>query len=136
MDLIIDVNPLAHALTEFSCSQCVAICAVLVPTNLLLTFLTIALVGLERPAIQVQRSATSAIFSAVLMLLHVGMWFLINVIMAPTYILLVLALTCSLINGWAIGQPVSLSRSIRSIVNGLVWVRSLSRSATNRFYKV
>ncbi len=135
MDLMIDVTTLANALTEFSCSQCIAICAVLVPLTFLPTCLTIALVGLARPAVQVRRSATLAIFAAGLMLLHVGIWFLVNVVMAPTYILLVLAITCSLINGWAIGHPRSLERAIRSVLKGLVWAGSVSRSATNRLHK-
>ncbi|MDF5711808.1 MAG: hypothetical protein PUP90_30050 [Nostoc sp. S4] len=93
-----DLNTLA----EFSRGNCVAICTFLVPANLLFTILTIILTVLRRPSHQVWQSAAIACFFASVMILHVYTWFSIGVVMAPTYILMWLAITCLLSNSAAI----------------------------------
>ncbi|MDJ0733809.1 MAG: hypothetical protein QNJ47_06925 [Nostocaceae cyanobacterium] len=95
---MLDLNYLA----EFSRTNCVAICAFLVPANLLATLLTMILTGICRPLYQIWQAAVIASFFAFVMMLHVYSWFAIGVVMLPTYILLSLAITCVLINLGAI----------------------------------
>jgi len=87
-----------NTLAELSRNHCIALCAVLVPANLIATSLTILLTALRRPLSQIHQSAGIASIFAVLMLLHIWTWFVIGVVMAPTYILLWLASTCLLTN--------------------------------------
>jgi len=95
---MLDVNTIA----EFSRTNCVAICAFLVPANLLATLLTTVLTALHRPLRQVWQAAGIASIFGLVMVLHVYTWFEIGVVMAPTYILLWLAITCLLTNLGAI----------------------------------
>ncbi|MCC5639396.1 hypothetical protein LC593_26955 [Nostoc sp. CHAB 5844] len=87
-----------HTLAEFSRANCVGICAFLVPANLIATLLTIIMTALRRPIHQVQPIVGIAIIFALVMTLHVYSWFVIGIVMAPTYILLSLAITCLLTN--------------------------------------
>ncbi|MDZ8187969.1 MAG: hypothetical protein RMX96_24350 [Nostoc sp. ChiSLP02] len=91
-----------NSLTEFSRNNCVAICTFLVPANLLFTILTMVLTALRRPSHQIWQSAAIASFFASVMILHVYTWFMIGVVMAPTYILMSLAISCLLTNSAAI----------------------------------
>ncbi|NJM70021.1 MAG: hypothetical protein HC862_07195 [Scytonema sp. RU_4_4] len=91
-----------NSLAEFSRANCVSICAFLVPANLLTTLLTMIFAALRRPSHYVWQAAGIASIFAFVMVLHVYTWFLIGVVMAPTYILLSLALTCLVINVGAI----------------------------------
>ncbi|MEM7554552.1 MAG: hypothetical protein AAF378_10700 [Cyanobacteria bacterium P01_A01_bin.84] len=83
---------------EFSRTNCVSICGFLVPANLLATIAAIALSALGRPSSQVLRIASVGSMLAVIMILHVYTWFAVGVVMAPTYILLCLAITCCICN--------------------------------------
>jgi hypothetical protein len=111
---MLDFNTLA----ELSRSNCVSICAFLVPANLLTTLLTIILTVQHRPSRQVWQAAGIACIFASVMIIHVYTWFMIGVVMAPTYILLSLAITCSVTNLAAIvwqkryTQTLSLSKNI------------------------
>ena len=87
-----------NTLIEFSRNNCVGICAFLVPANILTTLFTIVLTFLNRPMLQVWISVGFACLFASIMLLHVYTWFMIGVVMPPTYILLSLAVTCLLTN--------------------------------------
>ncbi|AFY50808.1 hypothetical protein Nos7524_5083 [Nostoc sp. PCC 7524] len=87
-----------HTLAEFSRTNCLGICAFLVPANLLATLLTIILAVIGRPTVQIWQAASFASIFAVLMVLHVYTWFMIGVVMPPTYILLGLAITCLIAN--------------------------------------
>ncbi|WP_016873993.1 hypothetical protein ACF3DV_00430 [Chlorogloeopsis fritschii PCC 9212] len=91
-----------HTLAEFSRANCVGICAFLVPANLLATILTMIFAALRRPSHQVWQTAGVACLFALVMVLHVYSWFAIGVVMAPTYILLWLAITCLCCNLGAI----------------------------------
>ncbi len=91
-----------HTLAEFSRANCIAICAFLVPANLIATLLTIILAVLGRPSHQIWQAAGFASILAFVMVSHVYTWFAIGVVMAPTFILLSLAVTCLLINSGAI----------------------------------
>jgi hypothetical protein len=91
---MLDFNTLA----EFSRNNCIGICAFLVPANILTTLLTMILIFLNRPLGQVWISTGLACLFASVMVLHVYTWFMIGVVMTPTYILLSLAVTCLLTN--------------------------------------
>ncbi|MEG4583894.1 hypothetical protein QUA54_01415 [Microcoleus sp. MOSTC5] len=125
-----------NTVTEFSHTYCIAICAFLVPANLLTTLQTAIFTGLKRPRMQVWASVIVASLWATVMILHVFTWFAIGVVMLPTYILLVMAITCLAINIWAIAHPASLMQLIRlavSVVRGafrrkkdlLIWERRI-----------
>lgn len=102
-----------NTLCEFSRAHCIAICAFLVPTNLLATLRTLILTALHRPQTQLRQAAAIAIIAALIMVFHVLTWLFIGVIMAPTYILLWLGATCLCINLWAMTYPQSMMRLFR-----------------------
>lgn len=83
-----------NSLFEFSRTNCVGICAFLVPANLLTTALTLTLTGLARSPRQIFLAAGVASLFSGIMVLHVLTWFLIGVVMMPTYILLSLGSLC------------------------------------------
>jgi hypothetical protein len=115
------------SLCNFSTAYCVAICAFLIPANLLATFWTLWLVGHNRPVHQVKQGITLAGLLATAMSLHVFSWIAIGVVMAPTYILLGLASVCLSLNAWAVFHPVSLRSqvvAILGVVRGLVGYRA------------
>lgn len=104
-----------NALFEFSRVNCIAICAFLVPANLLFTLQTMILTGLRRPQRQVLAAAGLACIPALVMIFHVFTWWMVGVVMAPTFILLALASTCLSINFWAVAHPQSMSRLLRAL---------------------
>ncbi|WP_013322524.1 hypothetical protein [Gloeothece verrucosa] len=87
---------------EFSRTNCIAICAFLVPLNLLATSSTLLLLFWRQPRPQVRFSATLAGFFALTLFFHVATWLIIGVVMMPTFILSGLGITCLLINFKAI----------------------------------
>ncbi len=115
-----------NSLFEFSRANCVAICAFLVPANLFLTLRTMVFTGLQRPQSQVQQAAVFACIPAVVMILHVYTWFMIGVVMAPTYILLWLGSTALSINLWAIIHPQSMVHLFTALLTMLPFEISTS----------
>lgn len=91
-----------NTLAEFSRASCVGICAFLIPANLVATSLTAVFTVWRRPAVQVWQAAGIASIFALVMILHVFTWFMIGVVMAPTYILLGLGSSCLFANLGAI----------------------------------
>jgi hypothetical protein len=107
-------------LLEFSHRHCVAICALLVPANLLATVQTFVWVATttspKRPPTRgLVGSIALATGLAVILSLHVLSWLWVGVVMPPTYILLSLALVCLSLNGWALFQPLSLQSLLLNI---------------------
>ena len=96
-----------HCLNEFSRSHCIAICAFLVPANLIATSQTILFTILKRSPIQIFTISASAIIYALLMIFHVISWYIIGVVMAPTFILMFLGIICFAINFTAIWLKVN-----------------------------
>ena len=84
---------------EFSRQNCIAICAFLVPANLLATSLTLIFLWFRRPLPQLKLSAMVATGFAVVLVLHVYTWFMIGVLRPVSFILVTLASVCLLING-------------------------------------
>jgi hypothetical protein len=93
------------SLLEFSRIHCVAICAVLVPLNLLTTLQTVVLVGFNRSTARVWQAAGLAGLCALLMVLHVMTWFLVGVVRLETFVLLSLGTVCLSMNLWAALSP-------------------------------
>lgn len=87
---------------EFSRNHCIAICAFLIPLNLLATATTLGLLFFKQPPQQVRFWATLASFVTLPLLFHVGTWLIIGVVKIPTFILSGLGITCLLINFQAI----------------------------------
>jgi len=108
---MLDFNSFLH----FSHTYCIAICAVLVPLNLLATLSTLILTGLHRPMTEVGKVSGCAIAFAGLMVLHVLAWFAIGVVMVPTYVLLTLGTVCFAVNAWAILHSSSLQRLLNRL---------------------
>jgi hypothetical protein len=89
-------------LGDFSRSHCIEICAFLVPANLIATSQTILFTFLKRSPLQIFTISTMAIAYASIMILHVLSWFIVGVVMAPTFILMFLGILCLTINSIAI----------------------------------
>ena len=88
-----DIEPIF----QFSRDNCVAICAFLVPANLIATISTIVLLVLQRP-VQLRFSATVATAFALTLFLHIATWFFVGVVTPVTFILAGLGTTCIVIN--------------------------------------
>ncbi|HAN74239.1 MAG TPA: hypothetical protein DCQ63_08110 [Planktothrix sp. UBA8402] len=110
---MIDLTTIA----DFSRNNCLGICTFLVPFNLLATLQTLIFIGLNRPTSQILLISAFASLYSGLMVLHVFSWFMIGVVMSPTYILLSLGTTCLVINIWAIKFPDNLKYFIEKIVS-------------------
>lgn len=117
-----------NSLFEFSRQYCIAICAFLVPLNLLLTGLTMTFAGLNRSRRQISQTAAIACIPALVMILHVYTWLVIGVVMAPTYILLWLGSTCLCLNLWAIIHPQSMGSLLNLVVSHLKALKRLQNS--------
>ena len=89
-----DLEPLF----QFSRNNCIAICAFLVPANLITTVQTFVLLWLQRPLFQLRLGATVAIVFALTLFLHIATWFVIGVVTPVTFILAGLGTTCIVIN--------------------------------------
>lgn len=105
-----------NSLFEFSRTHCIAICAFLVPANLLATSLTIVLTALRRSYSKVLQSAGVGGLFAGIMALHVITWFLVGVVMLPTFVLSVLAIVCLAINLWAVLGQTSMANFLGALV--------------------
>lgn len=122
---MLDLNPLL----TFSHTYCIAICAVLVPLNLLFTLLTFALLATDRPKVRVYQSTGLAIACALLMVLHVETWLMVGVIRIQTFVLFALGLCCLVLNLWALGHPSSQRRVVKAVVQ---WAMQAFRSMVQR----
>jgi hypothetical protein len=106
---------LINSIAEFSRCHCIGICAFLVPTNLFLAIATLWFVAVERSSRRVYTAVGLSILPATVMLLHVATWWAIGVVMLPTFILPLLAVTCLAINTYAIVNPRQMQNLLLSI---------------------
>lgn len=120
-----------NALFEFSRANCLAICAFLVPANLLFTLQTMILTGLRRSQRQVLAAVSLACIPALVMIFHVFTWWMVGVVMAPTFILLALASTCLSINFWAVAHSQSMSRLLHKGWSLVMSNRQLQRKTAD-----
>lgn len=101
-------------LLHLSHHHCVAICATLVPLNLLATSSTLYFCLAGFPRRYQIRSLSLAVGLALILLLHVGSWWIVGVVRVQTYILVALSCICLGLNalswqgpGWLrrVGRP-------------------------------
>jgi hypothetical protein len=104
-----------NSIAEFSRCHCIGICAVLVPTNLFLTIATMLSTALGRSTNTIYTTVALSILPAIVLLLHVMTWWAIGIVMLPTYILPVLAMTCLTINACAAINPQQMGHLLRKI---------------------
>lgn len=87
---------------EFSRTHCLAICAFLVPANLLITLTTLILVFLQQPLKVIRPIALLGLLPPFALFFHIATWWMIGVVRIPTFILLGLGMTCIVINSFAL----------------------------------
>jgi phosphate/sulfate permease len=104
-----------NSIAEFSRCHCIGICAVLVPTNLFLTIATMLSTALGRSTSTIYATVGLSILPAIVLLLHVMTWWAIGVVMLPTYILPILAITCLTINAYAAIDSQQMGHILRRI---------------------
>jgi hypothetical protein len=85
-------------INHLSRCHCVAICAVLVPTNLLLSSAVILLTGLGRSMKTRFWLSIIGSFTAMLLIAHVASWWIVGVVAPATFILPSLGLLCTIVN--------------------------------------
>jgi hypothetical protein len=85
-------------INHLSRCHCVAICAFLVPTNLLLSSTVILLTGLDRSPSTRRKLSLAGTFVALLLIAHVASWWIVGVVAPATFILPSLGLVCTAIN--------------------------------------
>jgi hypothetical protein len=100
-------------IAEHSRHQCAAICAFLVPANLIFTSLTLLCVAQTRSWFPIPIVATWASIFALALFVHVGTWFAIGVVMIPTFVLIALGIVCLAINFWAVYKRHQLQKYLR-----------------------
>lgn len=94
LDFSLDFSTINH----LSRCYCVAICAFLVPTNLLLSTAVILLTGLDRSAPARRNLSIAGTFAAMLLIAHVASWWMVGVVAPATFILPALGLLCTTVN--------------------------------------
>jgi hypothetical protein len=94
LDFSLDFSTINH----LSRCYCVAICAFLVPTNLLLSTAVILLTGLARSPRARRNLSIAGTFAAMLLISHVASWWIVGVVAPATFILPSLGLVCTVIN--------------------------------------
>ncbi|MBR8831802.1 MAG: hypothetical protein N5P05_002335 [Chroococcopsis gigantea SAG 12.99] len=87
---MLDINTLG----EFSRTNCGLICAFLVPASFVGAVISLYNLYKGRSQRQITSLAISSSIFPVLLLLHVATWWLIGVVMLPTFILLGLGSSC------------------------------------------
>ncbi len=85
-------------INHLSRCHCVAICAFLVPTNLLLSTAVILLTGLDRSPQARRNLSMGGTLAALLLIAHVASWWTVGVVAPATFILPALGLLCTTIN--------------------------------------
>jgi hypothetical protein len=85
-------------INHLSRCHCVAICAFLVPTNLLISTAVILLTGLARSPQTRRNLSITGTFTALLLIAHVASWWIVGVVAPATFILPTLGLLCTIVN--------------------------------------
>jgi len=105
---------------EFSHLYCVAICGFLVPINVLASLQQIIFTILHRPKKEINLMALVASFYALMIILHVGSWFIVGVVRIQTFILLWFASCCLITNIWAVVHGSSMRVTIQFLQQFIV----------------
>jgi len=105
---------------EFSHLYCVEICTLLVSMNVLASLQPIIFTVLHRPKKEINLISLVASFYALMIILHLGSWFIVGVVRIQTFILLLFA-ACSLItNIWAVSHGSSMRVTIKFLQQFIV----------------
>ena len=104
-----------NSIIEFSHLYCVAICGVLVPMNVLASLQPIIFTALRRPKNEINLMALVASFYGLMIIFHVGTWFIVGVVRIQTFILLWFASTSLITNIWAVTHGDSMRATIKFI---------------------
>ncbi len=94
-----------NTIGEFSRCHCIGICAILIPTSLCLSSATIWSAATNKSILLVRTTIYLGILTAILLLLHVATWLSIGVVMLPTFILPVIAISTLSIQIYALVNP-------------------------------
>jgi hypothetical protein len=94
LDFSLDFSTINH----LSRCHCVAICAFLVPTNLLLSSAVLLLTGLGQSPQTRRNLSIAGTFAAMLLVAHVASWWIVGVVAPATFILPTLGIVCTAIN--------------------------------------
>ena len=113
-------------LLNFSYAHCISICAFLVPFSLFMTFGSIYHVGVGQQK-QLYVTAGLASLAAGFMIFHAWSWWIVGVVMLPSYILPIVAVVCLAMNSWAIGHQ-------RSLLKVIVPCVTMSRSVYSQLF--
>jgi hypothetical protein len=93
-----------------------------------MTFVSLYFVGTKHPRKRLYLTASLASLTASFMIFHVWSWWMIDVVMLPTYILSIVAVVCLIINSWAIGHQASLVQVLMPCI-------AVSRSAYTKLVR-
>ncbi|MDJ0704775.1 MAG: hypothetical protein QNJ46_15945 [Leptolyngbyaceae cyanobacterium MO_188.B28] len=104
-------------------THCVALCAFLVPANLLVSLQIILFSAFECPRYYLWiMAAASALYASVLVM-HDLSWFMIGVIAPPTFVIMFVVALCLGVNAWAIARPdhcIYLKRRLQQLALGAI----------------
>ena len=107
-----DLEPLF----QFSRQNCVAICSMLVPANLIATVATLVL-AIKGQSIKMPWSCGIASILAITLFFHVSTWFIIGIVTPVTFILFGLGTTCLAVNILAVAYRREIARFSRSLLS-------------------
>ncbi len=102
-------------LHELSRCHCLAICAVLVPANLLMSTAVVSLTIGNRSMVLRQWLSIGGAICGGLLLAHVWSWWLIGVVAPATFVLPSLGLLCTTINWVCLNYPIFAGHFWRSV---------------------
>ena len=114
-----------NSIIEFSQINCLAICSFLVPINLLAPVQSIIFTALHRPKKEINVMALFASFYALMIILHIGTWFIVGVVRVETFILFSFASCCLIVNIWAVSHGSSMRRIIQFLQHYLVKISEI-----------
>jgi hypothetical protein len=118
------------ALEHFSRCHCVAICAVLIPVNLLMSLAVIVLSALDRSPQQRRQIAMLAWLPALLLVAHVASWWVVGVIAPASFLLPFVALLCTAINCCCLWRPTIVQQGYELLRN---WLTARLKVSDYRF---
>jgi len=86
------------AVAELSRNNCLTICAILVPLNLLLTIVLWVMVIIPRRKMEVLLLAAIANICSLALISHVASWWIVGIFLPASLVLLILAAICLSLN--------------------------------------
>lgn len=109
-----DLEPLF----QFSRQNCIAICSMLVPANLIATVATLVL-AITGQSMKMRWTCTLSSVLAITLFFHISTWFIIGIITPVTFILFGLGTTCLAVNILAVAYRREIARFSQSLLSSL-----------------